>query len=278
MTLNLIGVARGSGGGGDVSTAVILAPATSARNIIQPTADVIPLIIRGGVGQTANWFQIQNSSEQVMVAVGVISGATAVGIGGAPSAGINLQIFGTAGAQLRMSSGGTASFNLNQTGTTGACTANIDMFTGDATSNAFMQMFRSLNTSGTVGLYILRGNGTSTTNHLLGGNQNSYLVGNNSNLGIGAATAPGAKVHVFGAASAVAMIIRANATTPGDILQLQSAAPATLVKVNSIGVFFPLQAPTASAPTYTIGGVYFDTTLNKLRVGGASGWETVTSS
>lgn len=44
------------------------------------------------------------------------------------------------------------------------------------------------------------------------------------------------------------------------------------------GLIFPAQAATASAPAYVKGGLYFDTTLNKLRVGGASGWETVTSS
>ncbi len=44
------------------------------------------------------------------------------------------------------------------------------------------------------------------------------------------------------------------------------------------GVFFPQQAATGSAPPYVKGGMYFDTTLNKLRIGGASGWETVTSS
>lgn len=42
-------------------------------------------------------------------------------------------------------------------------------------------------------------------------------------------------------------------------------------------VFFPVQATTVGAPAYVRGGVYFDTTLNKLRIGGASGWETVTS-
>lgn len=31
------------------------------------------------------------------------------------------------------------------------------------------------------------------------------------------------------------------------------------------------------APAYVLGGVYFDTTLSKLMVGGVSGWETVTS-
>ena len=43
------------------------------------------------------------------------------------------------------------------------------------------------------------------------------------------------------------------------------------------GVFMPQQAPTASAPAYVKGGMYFDTTLNKLRVGGATAWETITS-
>lgn len=43
-------------------------------------------------------------------------------------------------------------------------------------------------------------------------------------------------------------------------------------------VFEPLQAATVSAPAYVKGGMYFDTTLNKLRIGGATAWETVTSS
>ena len=50
-----------------------------------------------------------------------------------------------------------------------------------------------------------------------------------------------------------------------------------LVTVQPDGVFLPVQAVTASAPTYIKGGVYFDTTLNKLRVGGATAWETITS-
>lgn len=43
------------------------------------------------------------------------------------------------------------------------------------------------------------------------------------------------------------------------------------------GTISPQQAATASAPTYVKGAIYFDTTLNKLRVGGATGWETITS-
>jgi hypothetical protein len=39
----------------------------------------------------------------------------------------------------------------------------------------------------------------------------------------------------------------------------------------------PTQYTTASAPPYKKGAMYFDTTLNKLRIGGATHWETVTS-
>ena len=43
------------------------------------------------------------------------------------------------------------------------------------------------------------------------------------------------------------------------------------------GTISPQQATTAAAPTYVKGAMYFDTTLNKLRIGGATAWETVTS-
>lgn len=43
------------------------------------------------------------------------------------------------------------------------------------------------------------------------------------------------------------------------------------------GTITPVQATTAGAPAYVKGAIYFDTTLNKLRVGGATAWETVTS-
>ena len=57
-----------------------------------------------------------------------------------------------------------------------------------------------------------------------------------------------------------------------DMLSFDSSSNATFA-----GTIKPQQAATASAPTYVKGAIYFDTTLNKLRVGGASGWETITS-
>ena len=47
--------------------------------------------------------------------------------------------------------------------------------------------------------------------------------------------------------------------------------------LNVSGLIYPQQATTAGAPAYVKGAIYFDTTLNKLRVGGATAWETITS-
>ena len=82
----------------------------------------------------------------------------------------------------------------------------------------------------------------------------------------------------LGGAAQIPIQVTAAASQTADLLQLLASGGAVLVKVNAAGVVFPVQAPTASAPAYVKGGVYFDTTLNKLRVGGATAWETVTSS
>ena len=47
--------------------------------------------------------------------------------------------------------------------------------------------------------------------------------------------------------------------------------------ISATGTIAPQQATTAGAPAYVKGAIYFDTTLNKLRVGGATAWETITS-
>jgi hypothetical protein len=51
----------------------------------------------------------------------------------------------------------------------------------------------------------------------------------------------------------------------------------TAGRIATTGLFMPVQATTAGAPAYVKGAMYFDTTLNKLRIGGATAWETVTS-
>ena len=58
-------------------------------------------------------------------------------------------------------------------------------------------------------------------------------------------------------------------TTIGSVIIMANAAKTS--------VLTPPQYTTENAPTSTAGNVYFDTTLNKLRIRGAAGWETVTS-
>jgi hypothetical protein len=61
-------------------------------------------------------------------------------------------------------------------------------------------------------------------------------------------------------------VIAGNATVnPGSIMLSPSQAGSVQLLVRS------------SAPTYVKGAIYFDSTLNKLRVGGATAWETITS-
>ena len=60
-----------------------------------------------------------------------------------------------------------------------------------------------------------------------------------------------------------------NVTMTGMLTITANAAKTVVLK--------PPQYTTANAPTSTAGNVYFDTTLNKLRIRGAAGWETVTS-
>lgn len=62
------------------------------------------------------------------------------------------------------------------------------------------------------------------------------------------------------------------------ILGYSPAAPFPIPAISASFVLFPGSFTTAGAPAYVKGGIYFDTTLNKLRIGGAAGWETVTSS
>lgn len=79
------------------------------------------------------------------------------------------------------------------------------------------------------------------------------------------------------AANLPGMIIRGISAQTAALQIWQNSAGTALSQMAANGVFFPVQAPTASAPTYVEGGMYYDTTLHKMRIGGAAGWETITS-
>jgi hypothetical protein len=68
-------------------------------------------------------------------------------------------------------------------------------------------------------------------------------------VGIGTSS-PGAALQVNAAASGVGFIVRANATTPGDIQQWQDSTPTTLAKITSAGVLaLSTIAPLADSTT-----------------------------
>jgi hypothetical protein len=71
--LNFVNVA-GGGGGGSLGLFVKLAPSSSTDNIIQPTGDFIPLIIRGIAGQTSDLEEWQDSSSNVLASMSASGG------------------------------------------------------------------------------------------------------------------------------------------------------------------------------------------------------------
>lgn len=77
------------------------------------------------------------------------------------------------------------------------------------------------------------------------------------------------------AAGDINMKVNGTAGTYG--LRVKNSSGTTVATIDSLGRMFPIAAATASAPAYVKGGMYFDTTLNKMRIGGATAWETVTS-
>ena len=104
----------------------------------------------------------------------------------------------------------------------------------------------------------------------------------------------GADVEYDGAYQGIMGTIGATLTEPATNLRVLLKAMGTAIAAKGSSASVALKAPidspafttivnipqatTVGAPAYVKGAMYFDTTLNKLRIGGASGWETVTSS
>jgi hypothetical protein len=85
-------------------------------------------------------------------------------------------------------------------------------------------------------------------------------------------------VQNYSAANLTQFLVGTGTNNPTtETLRLDGATGNVTVMnaLNVSGLIYPQQA--ATAPTYVKGAIYFDTTLNKLRVGGATGWETITS-
>ena len=125
--------------------------------------------------------------------------------------------------------------------------------------------------------------GTTTGGNLVAlGYQAGYGIGGtNANTTGSNNTYIGYQTGGSGVANTNEMVIGYQAVGLGSNSTVIGNSSTTQTKVfgslTSTGVMFPQQATTAGAPAYVKGGIYFDTTLNKLRVGGATAWETITS-
>jgi len=80
--------------------------------------------------------------------------------------------------------------------------------------------------------------------------------------------------------------VRAGADNTGDFVVTTAAAGTSTEKLRVtsggdvrviVGKLVPVLKAAASAPAYEKGALYFNTTSNKLMVGGATAWETITS-
>jgi hypothetical protein len=162
----------------------------------------------------------------------------------------------------------------------------------------------SSRTSGVIGAFVFASTPNTTLKEVGGiygfvdgataGNRGAYIsfytkadagteverlrIGSTGLITVGSAGGGTGRFNVIGSTDIVQNRILAHSTQTSNIATWETSASVVLVKISGTGVFFPVQATTASAPAYVLGGMYYDTTLSKLRIGGVSGWETVTSS
>ena len=102
----------------------------------------------------------------------------------------------------------------------------------------------------------------STGVNLSGGKINGIEIG-----------ATNASSATFTSVTATSAISAVSVTATSGI----SGSSGSFATVAVTSAFTAASYATTAAPAYGKGKVYFDTTLNKLRVGGATTWETITS-
>jgi len=164
---------------------------------------------------------------------------------------------------------GDSTLKFNTTGSSNSAFGDASLYsntTGDyntATGDSALLDNTTGNNNLAIGSRALTNNTTGSNNSAAGYNTGLGITTGSGNTIVGA--------NVTGlSATLTNNIILANGT--GSI-RVQSNG----ITITFADVIKPPQATTAAAPAYVKGGMYFDTTLNKMRIGGATAWETVSS-
>ena len=159
--------------------------------------------------------------------------------------------------------------------TTSATIARTDAgqtFTGEQLISGGSLGFSSLNTTSYI---YTNDNNTGTGSLILQAGAGSAAFGGGYSLfGNAHATYPGWTMAGISSGSGGKFAVNDQAVLGGGA-NVFTVDGSGVVVAN--GTISPQQATTAAAPAYVKGAIYFDTTLNKMRIGGATGWETVTS-
>jgi hypothetical protein len=168
--------------------------------------------------------------------------------------------------------------NVNYTGTLTGGTGVVNLGSGQLVKDA----------SGNLGLGVTPSAWSTVVPALQLGSAGAFLAAQSSativRLGVNAYYNGGYLYTLTGAASMYQQAAgthswhsAASGTAGNPITFTQAMTLDASGNLSVVGTFKPQQATTAAAPAYVKGAMYFDTTLNKLRIGGVTAWETVTS-
>ena len=270
--------------GTDLTSTVATGTTTPVITLNVPTASAS----NRGALSSADWTTFNNKQP----AGSYLTASTGV----TTFAGNSTGLTPTAATSGAITLGGTLNVANGGTGTTTAFTAGSVVFAGasgvysQSNSGLFFdstQKKLGINTA-TVGSYLtVAGDGSFTISTASA--STPIIIANNNTTGVvtaklafqnGGGTKCSINAAVYGngymdfSVNADTFAQRIHASTGVSIGNTTDPGAGGL-KVS--GLIYPQQAATASAPAYVKGAIYFDTTLNKLRVGGASAWETITS-
>jgi hypothetical protein len=279
-----LGVNTGTAGAFVVNGGALGTPSSGTVTNLTGTASVN---INGTVGATTpttGAFTTLSASQQITATSGLTIPAYSIDPGTAPAA-INIALAavggGTATPQYGLKVGG-GGFN-NSTAVYGVYSSMTQQYLSSTYGGYFEASGTYNNDYGiyakdthnpnatTFGYGIYISENTSGGASSVGGTYGLYVAQNATTGG----SATGIYVNTVAGATTVTPLQVQHAGS--DVFKVSTTGAAVTGTLTSTGTISPQQATTAGAPAYVKGAIYFDTTLNKLRVGGATAWETITS-